>query len=57
MGYIIRAKTPIEGKHWELTFHKGVSETDDARIAAAYRKRGYDVIAPTASKRKAERKE
>lgn len=56
MGYIIRAKSPIEGKHWELTFRKGVSETDDARLAAAYKKRGYDVTTPPVARRKAEKK-
>lgn len=43
MEYIIKAKVPVNGKHWELEFHRGVSQTEDKVLAQKYKQRGYEV--------------
>lgn len=54
MGYIIRARFPVNGKHWELVFHHGEAVTEDAALAERYKARGYEVIAPKRKKKEAE---
>lgn len=53
MEYIIRARFPVNGKHWELVFQRGEAVTKDAALAERYRERGYEVIAPTRRKKEA----
>lgn len=43
MEYIIKAKFPVNGKHWELVFHRGIAQTGDKALATKYKQRGYDV--------------
>lgn len=52
MEYIIRARFPVNGKHWELVFHRGEAVTEDAALAERYKARGYEVIAPNKRKKK-----
>lgn len=43
MMYDIYAPVPVDGKHWELHFRAGHTETEDPELAAKYRSRGYMV--------------
>lgn len=44
MEYVIEAKFPVDGKHWELEFHRGIAKTKDGALAKKYKERGYDVF-------------